>query len=182
MEPSEALRLNLTSIFSWGFANMNTEITTFEITRAERRKLSYDKQRYNCAFLVAMNISIGIGFLLRLIGLIVKPQNANLRLFFEAAILPSTVIGCVFFLIATVRLALCWAPKANEKAVLRFDPFTQTIEISSERKTKRLKIRSFNVISSNNSIIFRGLVRQIMLPLSCLEPDKLMSFLPKATK
>lgn len=161
---------------------MSAEIATFEITRTERRKLSYSKQRYNCAFLVAANISVGIGFLLKLIGLITKPQNANLRLFFEAVILPSTVIGCVFFLIAMVRLVLCWTPKANEKFALWFDPFTQTIEVSSGRKTKRLKVRSVSVISSDNLIVFRGLIKQIILPLSCFDSDKLISFFPKPTK
>lgn len=182
MELSGDLLLNLISIFSWGFANMNTEITSFEITGEERRRLSYNKCRYNYTFVMAACISFAMGFLLKLIGLIAKPQNNNLRLFFESAMLPSTVIGAVFFIIATVRLILCWIPKSNEKVILQFDPLTQTIEITTGRKTKRLEVRSVVVIASDNLIIFHGLIRQAMLPLSCFDSNKLISFLPKTVK
>ena len=72
MELLEVLRLNLISIFSWGYANMSNEFVTFEIDKIERRKLSYDKCRYNYTFIRAACISVAIGFLLKLIGLIAK--------------------------------------------------------------------------------------------------------------
>lgn len=121
-----------------GFLQIDTEIITFEITNAERRKLSYDKNRYKYIFVIAMCISTAIGFLLRLIGLIAKPQNTNLS-FFESAILPSTVIAVVFFFIATVQLVLCWIPKANERYTAQFDPLNQMIEISGGRKNKEIR-------------------------------------------
>lgn len=183
MELLEVLRLNLISIFSWGYANMSNKFVTFEIDKIERRKLSYDKCRYNYTFIRAACISIAIGFLLKLIGLIAKPQNNNLRLFCDSAILPSIVIGIVFFIIATVGLALSWIPKTNEKISIHFDQNTKIIEISTrKRKAKKIKVHSINVISSENLIIFRGLVTKIMLPLSCFNSNELMLFLSNTKK
>lgn len=183
MELLEVLRLNLISIFSWGYANMSNEFVTFEIDKIERRKLSYDKCRYNYTFIRAACISVAIGFLLKLIGLIAKHQNNNLRLFCDSAILPSIVIGIVFLIIATVGLALSWIPKTNEKISIHFDQNTKIIEISTrKRKAKKIKVHSINVISSENLIIFRGLVTKIMLPLSCFNSNELMLFLSNTKK
>ena len=184
---------------------MSNEFVTFEIDKIERRKLSYDKCRYNYTFIRAACISVAIGFLLKLIGLIAKPlrlksliatgfllkligliakpQNNNLRLFCDSAILPSIVIGIVFFIIATVGLALSWIPKTNEKISIHFDQNTKIIKISTrKRKAKKIKVRSINVISSENLIIFRGLVTKIMLPLSCFNSNELMLFLSNTKK
>lgn len=158
---------------------MDNNITTLEITKNERKKLSFDKCHYNYTYVRAACISVAIGFLLKLIGLIAKPQNTNIRTFFEAAILPSTVIGLVFFIIATIKLILCWIPKANEKIILNFDSQNQIIEISEGRKTKKLKISYIKVISSNNLIIFYSFAKQIMLPLSCFDSNNLITFLKK---
>ena len=161
---------------------MNTEITTFEINRGERNKLLYDRNRHSCTFMVATCISTLIGFLLNLIGVIAKPQNANLRLFLESAILPSTVIAGVFFIIAIVQLATCWIPKADKEVTLRFDSFTKTIEISTGGKSKKFKLRSVIVIPSENLIILRGLIKRAIIPLSCINSDKLMLLLTDGKK
>lgn len=161
---------------------MNTEITTFEITKAERRKLLYNVSRYNYQFIMASCISFGIGFLLSLIGEVAQFSNANTKVVFDASLLSALVIGAVFMAIALVQVLLCWVPKANEKAILQFDPATQTIEISVGHKKRKLGIHSVTVITSDNLIIFHGLIRQVMLPLSCFDPNKLISFLPKTVK
>ena len=78
---------------------------------------------------------------------------------------------------------MSWIPKANEKISILFDQNTKIIEISTEkRKAKKIKVRSINVISSENLIIFRGHVTEIMLPLSCFSSNELMLFLSNTKK
>lgn len=78
---------------------------------------------------------------------------------------------------------MSWIPKTNEKISIHFDQNTKIIEISTrKRKAKKIKVHSINVISSENLIIFRGLVTKIMLPLSCFNSNELMLFLSNTKK
>lgn len=161
---------------------MESEITTFEINKAEKNRLYYGRNRYNCVFGVATSTSVAIGFLLNLIGLVAKPQNPTFRSFCEAAILPSTVIGGVFFVFEAIQMIACWVPKANIKYNLQFDETIRLIEISSQKtKSKRLKVHSIRIIPSEDLIIFRNFISEIILPLSCFETDQLQTFMSKTT-
>lgn len=146
---------------------------SFVLERGEGKRLLFCRAARVKAFGMAAFGILAIGFAIGLVAAIVDFPNKYAQAFVRMSPALSGVYASILLLCAYTSISALKVPKDLTEVVLEFDESLHQIIASINGKKKVINVFTILVSPQDNTLVIRGRIAGIMIPLSSISPQGL---------